>query len=477
MKKNNRNKSRFLASGALKMAGGIAAAFCTLLAGMPAMAETSVSGQSDTIMRFGQSQFQGSANFFPAYEYLRFSVVSTDHDGGATSLHVGGWGRIDLGDRTSQDKYSNADLQYGYISYQGPKNNLVVNIGRQFVAEGVAAERVDGFYARNDFAGGVSVAAFAGASAATGINDYKNITLPGGTVIRQIVKDENLIYGGRITQSMNKYYTLGISALASYENGGARYREEEGVDIWLHPFKQLDVTGRSTYNSLTNGWMEHAYALSYQPANYMRLSADVSDISYKDFFYRVTAAPFSLTNNSIDPKTGLPVPKTSSIDPTEKVLSVGGSAAFMPVDGLSLVADYRNYTYKVAGDAHFYGAKAVYSDPETFTLGLAMHMMDGKTPRLRYKELRMFGSRKFGHLDLAADLINQIYDTPINGVRNVYTIVGGVSYEFTESLKLGADVDYSQNPDYNNEVKGLIKLTYAFDTQHAAERGAKSEKH
>jgi len=56
------------------------------------------------------------------------------------------------------------------------------------------------------------------------------------------------------------------------------------------------------------------------------------------------------------------------------------------------------------------------------------------------------------------------------------TVAAAASYEINESLKVGADVDYSHNPDFDNEVKGLVKITYVFDSKRAAEGRAKSEK-
>jgi len=68
------------------------------------------------------------------------------------------------------------------------------------------------------------------------------------------------------------------------------------------------------------------------------------------------------------------------------------------------------------------------------------------------------------------------YDSRINGVRNAYTIAGAASYEFSKNLKIAADVDYSKNPDFDNEVKGLLKLTYLFEVKIADKGVAKSEK-
>lgn len=439
------NKPKYKVPGSIKLASCAVAVFGTLVAGSPVMAETAVFGQSDTILRMGRSDFEGSKNFFPAYEYLRLSVVSAEKDGSATSFHFGGWARGDLGDKSARDRYTDADVQYGYVSYQAAKNNFMLNAGRQFVTEGVAAQKLDGIYARSDFAAGFGAAAFLGSPAVTEPN----------------YSADDFVFGGRISHSMNKYYTLGVSALKSFADDGKVYREEEGLDLWLHPLKQVDVTGRSTYNSVTNGWMEHAYTLSYTPLDSLRLSVDLSNINYKDYFYKVTTS--ALVFN----------PLTNGIDPNEKVLALGGSVAYTPIQNLSVAADFKNYNYDIAKSANYFGGKVTYSLPESFAAGFSVHRMDGNTDKLDFYEYRVFASKKISHLDLAVDFTDVNYDARVNGIRNTYSVAGAVSYEINRKVKLGADVDYSKNPDFDNEVKGLVKLTYAFDTRRIAEGGSK----
>ncbi|MDD5286652.1 MAG: hypothetical protein PHD54_12405, partial [Desulfuromonadaceae bacterium] len=64
----------------------------------------------------------------------------------------------------------------------------------------------------------------------------------------------------------------------------------------------------------------------------------------------------------------------------------------------------------------------------------------------------------------------------MNNVNNAMTVVASSSYQMTNNLKIGADIEYSKNPDFNNEVKGLVKLTYKFDTKLSGEGRTKSEK-
>jgi len=440
LQKNQRRIARI----ALSLAG--VATTCSLLSAGPVMADgTLVSGQSTTIFRTRESMIDNKTLLAPAYEYLTLSATNLDKDG-RLSFYFGGWGRTDLGSRSS-DTYQDGDLRYGYLSYRSPRNNLMANMGRQFIAEGVAAEKVDGLYLRSDFAAGFGGAVFAGAPVVTEPNS----------------KGGDLIYGGRITQGMPQYYTVGASALKA-DLSGNRYREEEGVDIWLHPLSQVEAVGRSSYNSITNGWMEHAYTLTLTPLDRLSINADYSNINYQDYFFHMTTNVFSLIS---------PSNPTGIIDPNEQMRSLGGNIAYTPIKSLTITADYKNYTYKIAGTANYYGGKASFTLPDAFVAGLAVHRMNGSTDKLRYNEYRAFASKKMQHLDLTADFIMAGYDSRIDGVRNSYTVVGAAAYELMPGLKIGADVDYSKNPTFTDEVAGLVKLSYAFDIRRGAEGRSK----
>ena len=430
----------------LVVAGMVLAAW-SILPPKPLMAaDYAISGASDTILRMKTTIDE--KDIYPLYEYLRFSVASKDQDGSTTSLHLGGWGRADLGDKSSRDEYADGDLQFGYLSFQGAKNNLVVNAGRQFVVEGVAAQRLDGLYARSDFAAGFAAAAYAGSPV---------VTEPNFTA-------DDFVGGARVTHSDKKYYTIGISALTSL-TGGDRYREEEGVDLWLHPIKQVEITGGSSYNSITDGWMEHAYTASFAPVENLRLYAELSRINYQDYFFRVTTSALIFD------------PLTNGIDPNEELLALGGGGSYTMLKNITVAADYRHYDYDVARDGNYYGGKVSYWVPESQGAGLSVHRMDNGDSRLEYMEYRLYAMKKLGRTNLTLDFIDLNYDDDarMNGVDHAIALVAAGTYEINKDLRVGASLDYSHNPFFDHELKGLAKLTYLFDVNRSAEGGTKSE--
>jgi hypothetical protein len=428
----------------LTLGTGVAVLVSSMMWSAPSIAyDYSFSGESSTIFRMRTTI--DKKNLYPAYEYLRLNMTDNRSDGSGVSFYLGAWGRADLADK-SGEKNPDAELQYAYLTYRSATNNSVATVGRQFVSEGVAAERIDGVYLRTDIDYGFGASAFAGNSVIT------EPTYQGGAVT----------YGARISQSNKKYYNVGLSVLKSDHENNSRFREESGIDLWLHPLAQIDLTGRSNYNAMTSGWMESSYGLTYSPLSTLRFGADFAHVNFKDYLYGVTTSALSITN---------PVWKMN-----EKQTAVGASVGYTGVKNLSVIADYKFYSYDQSGDASYFGGKASYTFPEDLVVGGAIHRMEGYIDRLRYTQARVFASKKIGHFDLTVDALNVNYDKSINGISNSYAITGAGGYEVNRKLKLGADVEYSKNPDFDREVRALVKATYLFDTKNAAEGGTKSEK-
>jgi hypothetical protein len=415
--------------------------FLSLFGPSGAVHAASLTGDSSTILRM-REKFDNRKDY-PLYEYLNLSADSLWRQG-FLSAHFGGWGRVDLRSQRTGTPNDTA-MQYGHIGYSGKKDNLSFQAGRQFIAEGVATERLDGLYLRNDLAAGFTAAAFVGSPV---------VTQPDST-------GGDLLYGARIAHAISRYYTAGISALR-VDAGGDRLREEAGIDLWIHPLDKVDITGRSTYNSITSNWMEHSYSLAVAPVKAMRIHADLSAVNYRDYFHNVTT-------NALRLKTGF-------IDPLERVFSLGGSVSYTAFSRINLSVDYKNYQYDIAGHAKYYGGKASLFLPAALTAGISVHRMEGANAKLRFDEYRVFVSKRLGKADLTADLFSVNYDSPINGIKNTYSAVAAASYDVTGQWKVTADVEYGKTVDFDSRVSAMIKLVYLFDVKFDQGERAKREK-
>lgn len=425
----NSNRFRF------KNSAGLALLSLLALASPLLAADFSVSGESTTILRMRTTT--DDRNLYPVYEYLRLGMTNRLADNSTVAFHVGAWGRLDLADKTT-DRYTDKDLQYAFLSYRAAKNNTVLNLGRQFISEGVAAEKVDGLYLRHDFIAGFGASAFVGSPVLT----------------ETATTGANLIYGARISHSVPKYYTIGFSALKNEASGTAQYREEQGIDLWLHPEEQLDIAGRSTYNSITNDWMEHAYVLTLAPADKLKISGTVTFINYKDYFHNVTTKAFD----------------TPGFRAGETLVATGIGLSYAFPKEINFAVDYKNYNYDIAGSADYYGGKLTVALPGAVAAGASVHRMEGAENRLQYNEYRLYALKKMKHADISADIFAVRYDKPVNGIRESLAASCSGVYEINEQMKVGADIEFARNPEYYRELRGLVKFVYAFDTKQAEGR-------
>jgi hypothetical protein len=417
----------------------VAAITFVLLSGLPLTASAvDVTGTSRSYL-MSREQADGT-KLLPGYEYLDFGIQNLGSE--TISFHFGGWSGYDF-----KEKTGDYDLQYGYLSFKSKTDNTIVNLGRVMVFEGVAAEHVDGIYARTDLMYNFGISAFGGNPVEVG----NPLDTPAGS------SGSNSIYGGRLTHQVAGLYTIGVSYLKE-QRSGADYRKEEGIDLWLHPVNKVDLVGRSNYNAITKEWMENTYNLVLGPFAGLRFTTEASWINYKDYFFGTTMSAFTFQPGGI-------------LDPNEKVRILGENVAYNFTDKISLTADYKAYDYEIAGNAKYYGAKLKYSEASQGA-GLSAYKMDGDSDRLKYWEYRAYGFKKIDKFDVAVDVLDVKYTAAINGVSNAYSASLALGYDVLENLKIGADVEYAKNPDFDKDIRTFLKLIYRFDVGTGARKGA-----
>jgi hypothetical protein len=415
-----------------------------------APAAVSVTGDSNTYLQSGETA--DKAKVLDLFEYLNFSVKD---DQSKISFHAGGWADYDLGHSNPSDNHlsilndrGSGDLQYGYLSYRDTSSNAMVNLGRVLIAEGVEAGRIDGIYARTDLDRGFGIAGYGGRAVDSNVNN-----------VNPALSDT--IYGGRVSQQMPGLYRVGVSAMKE-ERDGADFRKEYGFDVWVHPYNRVDISGKSSYNELTAGWSEHSYLLMLGPFDKLRLDTTFQIVNYDDYFYHASLSALSILNGYIFDD--------------EKVQILGESATYSISDNMQVVADYKSFSYAIRSNANYYGGQIRYRLPENLGAGFGYHRMDGFDSRRRYNEYRIYAYKKYGHIDVTADLMDIAYDKPIFNVKDSYAAVVSAGYEFSEKLKVGADLEYGKNPNFDTEYKTLVKLSYSFDAAPAS-GGKAAENH
>lgn len=366
-------------------------------------------------------------NVAPLYEYLDLRVDNiADRD---VSFHAGGWLRVELGDeRFRNDDYEN-EFNYAYVSV-GIRKAALINLGRVYVFEGAVAEQIDGAYGKADLPSGFGVSVFGGSPVEEKSGDI----------------DSNGIYGARVSLQGYGVYTIGVSYLKQEGDDGGFDREEQGIDIWVSPLNTVEVQGLSRYNYETSGWMEHAYYLTLIPSDALRINGEYSFANYEHFFTGPTLSVFT------------PV----ELDPDEEISTVGGSVDYMFYgNSTTATVEYRHHAYDIMGDADLYGGLLRYSSGD-YSAGLSVHRMDGGTEKLEYNQYRVYASKDFGKADVTLDFFDVQYDEEINSVEHAYAIAAAVGYDINPRARAGVDMEFSENPFFDEEFKAFFKFIYRF---------------
>jgi len=386
-----------------------------------------VTGQSRTYLLSRETA--DSRQLMPLYEYLNFRVDNSARD--SVSFNFGGWYRHDL-QNESYNGRSNDDLQYAYLSIKRWAGNTQLDLGRVRVNEGVASLLVDGVHARTELKGGLTIALYGGSPVETGFD-----TRRGDSVV-----------GGRISEWIPGYFILGVSHLDE-KNGGNSFRREEGVDIWLRPVSTLEIQGMSSYNAIGRGWMQHNYYVTIGPFGDLRLNGEYTKVDYQQYFSSMTVSAFTFP----------------FIDPNETMTATGGSIDYAVTSTITAVADYRNFHYRIAGIADYYGGKIAYAGEST-GMGVSGHRMDGATDRLKYDELGAYVSRKIARADVTLQFLHLAYKQEINGVNNADSASVALGFALTPKARLVADVHYSRGPEFKRDVRGMATFVYSFDAHY-----------
>jgi hypothetical protein len=412
-----------------------------LLPGWAVAAETSI--DATTIFRIEKRDITGTGkqNINPATQFIGLDMDKLAD--GNLSIHAYGWGRIDLGDESYSTGKSDASLTYGYLRYRFSTANADARAGRFFVREGIVNEQVDGVSARTDLPLGFGISAFGGAT-------VHNDNLYGESNDGK----GDYLYGGRVRYRYKGAFELGLSgvyedaapALLIHANGSRRLF---GPDIWLSPHKSIELIGHSSYNTTTGGFAEHSYLLNLKPVQHLVLSGEFTEHKERSFFYS-----WSMFSGA-------------ALNPADKARSVGVGASYEIGKLLELDVDYKHYTREF-GSANRYGGtlKLNFMDNSLRT-GVGYHFLQADkefaisgTTAASYQELRGYALLDSKSFFAAVDLLGFFFKEKIYNESSATEAVASLGYHITPELALSGDISYGRNPEFSEETKGLLRLTY-----------------
>ena len=419
---------------------------CFLLALPAAAFSAEVSVEATSIVRFEQR----------ADQFLGLDVDKMAD--GNLSLHLYGWGRGDILDKSYNDEVATGSLTYGYLQYRFNKSSDA-RLGRFFVHEGIVNEHVDGVSVRTELPLGFGLSAFGGANVHTKKllnenSDGKGEAIAGGRL--------NYRYKGMLELGASGVYETKAPSLTGTLDDGItrRYtstnRRLVGGDVWFSPFQMVEMMGHTSYNTETKGVAEHSYLLNVKPVRHLVLTGEFNEQRERNNLYSWTM--FS----------------GAALNPSEKSRSIGGSASYEFNKAFEVAADYKHYTREI-GNADRYGADIKLSFlKNSVRSGLGYrYLRAGKEfaisgiPTASYHELRAYVLHDTKTYFAAVDLLDYIFKDRVYNEKSAWEAMASLGYHITPELAVSGDFSYGRNPQFTEEVKGLARLTYnmTFDSK------------
>lgn len=411
---------------------------CCVLA-VQAEAETSLNGT--TLVRFEQRSLPGfdKQSIVPATQFLSLESIGVADP--HLSLHVSGWGRLDLADNSTA-KESDGSLNYGYLRYLFPQANAEVRAGRFFLFEGVSSEHIDGLLLKTGLGKGFAVAAFGGAP-----------VHPPGSVDNR----GDYIAGGRLSFSAPSFLELGVSTV--FEKGLISgpltklrdTRQLVGGDLWLKPIAVADLKGRVAYDTVNQGIAEQSWLLALQAWGNSTLALDYSQYEFKELF--AASSLRSLFNP--DQRGG------------QKAAGIGYT--FHPAKPLEVTAAYRHMEREQSGSSERFGLQGRLNLFEDKGLaGLSYYRVSAPSGINSFHEARGYLLYTAARYSASLDAILNLYDDTINGRKRGFEVQGSAGYRLRPELNLSCDLSYGENPAYSSELKGLVRLTFNYNSARGA---------
>ena len=402
-----------------------------------------ISVDSSTLLGIGRRDVAGASKetLLPATQFL--GLTADKLGDGNLSLHLSGWGRADLADKSYDSSRSSGNLTYGYLQYRFDQAGATARAGRLFIHEGIANEQIDGISARTDLPLGFGLSAFGGATVHTAhisgeTTDGKGNALAGGRA--------NYRYKGLLEVGLSGVYESTAPTLVTRTAGNYR---RVGGDLWLTPYKTVDIMGHSSYNPETRKFADHSYLLTVKQFKNLVLAGEFNQYRDQSFLYAWTSFSAAVLN------------------PNDKSSSIGTSAAYEINKNYELAADYKHYSREFGSANRFGGDARVNYLDNSIRGGLGYHYLNagqgfaiGTNPSASYHELRCYLMRDTKSYFAAIDLLGDLFKEKVYNERSAWEATTTLGYHFTPALALSGDLSYGRNPQFTQEVRGLLRLTY-----------------
>lgn len=402
-----------------------------------------VTVDSSTFLGIGQSDIEGAKkeSLLPATQFL--GLTADKLGDGNISLHFYGWGRADLAGKSYNDDKTAGNLTYGYLQYRFKQVNTNIRAGRLFIHEGIVNEHIDGVSSRTDLPLGFGLSAFGGA------------TVHATHIVGESSDGRgDAVSGGRVNYRYKGLFEIGLSGV--YESAAptlvtrvTRDYRRVGGDIWITPIQTIDIIGHSSYDPESKQFAEHSYLLNIQLVPQLVLTGEFSQQHDQSYLYPWTSFTAAVLN------------------PNDKSSSVGLSLLHKVNKNLGVVVDYKKYTREFGTASRIGGEVRVNFIDNSIHGGFGYHYLDAgqgfaitPNPSASYHELRCYAMRDTKSYFAAIDVLGDFFKDSIYGESRAWEATTSLGYHINPALALSGDFSYGRNPQFIEEAKALLRLTY-----------------
>lgn len=416
----------------------LCAVLAAMIAGVPgAGGAAEVNVQSDTLFRFMQRDTVSTrdARVLPLYEYLQVDLHNLKAQ--SLSFHAYGWGRHDLADKDYFADNPTGELLYAYLEYRQPHSNFKLRAGRQAIVGAMANDTVDGVSAWFDLEKDFNLMAYAGLPVA-----YDTTAGRSG----------DSLLGGRIGWQPNNRYDFGVS-YKRLVNDSETYDQLLGVDLLLLLPGEVNISGRTSYNVESSDLGE----------TFVETRFGIAEIDFRVFLEHYAYADAFAAGSRV------PNPFYTLNRGGEEQTDFGADASWQLDASWELGARTKAYMYDVKNDnAYYFSGLLNWRGDDLTQVGGEFGAMQGDAAGNKYLLGRLFFYWDTpGDLPLAfvsGDMLYARYDQPVFGEDgSFFASLGCGQRFFADRLELKISGDYSSDPYFDSDWRGMLVATYRID--------------
>ena len=393
---------------------------------MPAFGQQ-ISGSSTTMPYYWSDSVMGKDySYLALYQFTQVGAYDVGVPG--MDFVFSGWGRLDSLESYDHENEAAGDgeLQTVYFRWRQEEDIFDVTLGRSFIYMGPVLERIDGISTKIEVFPGIGVEAFGGIPVVSDVGD----------------REDDYGFGTRVFAGYGRYFNFGISG-ASFMEKSDPDRRRLGGDLTLCPVYWFQLFGHGYYDQLYNALYDASGTMIFRP---------VGDLKLLGQFEHVMPSAF------------LGMGSIFSVFSYDKISRINSQVSYVIKRRVSLLGEYNHYIYDSTDPANRYGGAigVLWGERRADTFNIGLYNLDREDNG--YLELRGYFMQSLGSkLFCTLDAVGYKLDEKLYGVDQGFYSTGSLGWHIIEALDLQISGFYGFSPFYEEDFRGLLKLSHNFD--------------